>query len=357
MARPGKSLIFPDPGSLRDKYYAAADEEWRTEKRPARQSRFKSVFEEPERQEDTRSKLEEILEAEEDVELQGDRQAKDHRMEEGLEAVVGPSTSTTANDAHDEDNESLNDTQGSIVRSTCEQSANGSLEQASNGAHRIPVDSNCEAQFLDGAHEEPDRKSMKEAPNDSYRLPVDGNLDKRFPNGTHWEHADCNHGNYVDSTHEETADGGHDSHVLDGTHKEPVDVNHEKHFDVADEATVSGSPNEQLFDETHKDPVVEAHQMSVEGTRKKGAGKMCEEFDGGTRGGIQPSTDGEPVSGCHDEPLNNDNHEATVTGTIPDSGKHHAQESPSEPQPDPPKRRGKPKYKRLLEFDNLRPTL
>lgn len=185
MARPGNSLIFPDPGSLRDKYYAAADKKWRTVKRPPRQSRFQSVFEELERQEDTRSKLEEVLEPEEDVELQVDRPAKDNRTEEELEAVVGPSTSTTANDVHDEDNESLNSDQGSSVRSTCEDSANVSLEEASNGAHRIPVDSNCETRFLDGAHEELDRKSTKEAPNDSYRLPVDGNLDIRFPNGTH----------------------------------------------------------------------------------------------------------------------------------------------------------------------------
>lgn len=185
VARSGKSLIFPDPGSLRDKYYAAADENCRTEKPPPRQSRFKSYFEKLERQEDTRSELGENLGPKENVELQEGRQDKGCKMEEELEAVVEPSTSTSANDAHDEDNASLNDNQGSIVRSPCEESANGSREGALNGAHRTHVDSNCETQFLDGTHEEPDRKSMKEAPNDSYMLPGDGNLDRRFPSGTH----------------------------------------------------------------------------------------------------------------------------------------------------------------------------
>lgn len=185
VARSGKSLIFPDAGGLRDKYYAAADEKWHTEKPPPRQSRFKSYFEKSERQEDTSSKLEEILGPREGVELQEGRPVKDRKMEEELEAVVEHSTSTSANDVHDEDNQPLNDKQGSIVRSPCEESANGSREEALNGAHRTPVDSNCETPFLDGTLEEHDRKSMKEASNDSHMLPEDSNLGKRFPSGTH----------------------------------------------------------------------------------------------------------------------------------------------------------------------------
>lgn len=156
--------------------------------------------------------------------------------------------------------------------------------------------------------------------------------------------------------HEQSVVGRHDNISLLGTYKEPVD-SHEKHLDVTDEATVGGSRNEQLFDETQEHPVVDSHEKSIEGTREEIGGETFEEPAGGTRGADQPSADGEPVSGCQDEPLNNDNHEATVTGPISESSSHHAQESPSQPQPNPPRRRGKPKYKRLIEFDSLRPIL
>lgn len=178
MAIPVKSLIFPDPGSLRYKYYAFADVKWRREKPPPRQSRFKSLFEELERQEDTRRR-QEILKPKKDAEPQEDRQAKDCRMEEE------PATFPGGNDVHDEDNETLNHNQGNIVRNTSQESANGSQEEAVNDAHMIPVDSNCENQSLDGTHEEPDNGSNKEALNGKHRVPADANPDNQFLNGTH----------------------------------------------------------------------------------------------------------------------------------------------------------------------------
>lgn len=231
------------------------------------------------------------MKPEDDVELQEDGQAKDCRVEEELEVEREPATSTGANDVHVEDNESLNDSQGSTVRSTCEEPTNGSRQEAVSSAHRIPGDGNCENEFLDGTHEKP-----------------------------------------VDDSHDDHSDG-----VL----KEPVDENRD----------------DQFFDDTRGDPVIGGHEKTDEGTREQTVGSTCEELGGGTREKPFSSTNVELVPGSHDEPINKDTREATTTGTLEDSSSHHEHQSPSESQPDPPRHRGRPKYKRLLEFDNLRPSL
>lgn len=201
------------------------------------------------------------MKSKEDVELQGDRQANDCSVEEELEAKKEPTTSICANDVHDEDNESLNDRQGSAVRSTCEEPANASHNEASDGTHRLHVDGNLDNQSLDGTHEEP----------------------------------------------------------------------------------VGGSRDDQFPDDTRDNPVFGSHEKSDEGMRKKTVGSTCEDLGGGTREETISSTSGHPVPGSHGEPLNNDNDEATVTGTSQDSSSHHEHQSPSESQPDRPRYRGKPK--------------
>ncbi|KAI3395222.1 hypothetical protein diail_1648 [Diaporthe ilicicola] len=83
-----------------------------------------------------------------------------------------------------------------------------------------------------------------------------------------------------------------------------------------------------------------AYEAPVDGTREETVTSIC----------------GEPVHGSHDESANN-HHEALVTSTVEDPIDHKEVESSSEPRPSPPKPRGKRKFKRLVEFDNLRPSL
>lgn len=351
------------------------------------QSRFQSFFEELERKKDTMSKQEGVSKPMEDVELQGDRQAKDCRVEEKLEAKTEPAASVGANDVDDKDNGSLDHNQGDTVRSTCEEPACGYCEEASNSAHGMPVDGHCQNQSLDDTHEDPVNASHKEAMDGADRLPNDGDLENQFlDNGRNKEHADGDRNDHFDSTHEErvggnldnpsidgTPDepvGSHDKHSLDDTHEvpvdsshddqlpcdthqEPVNVSHDVHADGAHEQLVAGDRGDQFLDGTREAIVGGAHDKSGVPTCGETVSHKCEELDSGTIS----STKGESDPGSHDELVNKDSHEATATGTLQTPSSHHEHESSSEPQPERPRYRGKPKYKRLVEFDNLRPSL
>lgn len=246
-----------------------------------------------------------------DVELQGEHQVKDCKVEEKLEAEVEPAASTGANAVDDKDSGSLNDHQeshqgshqGSIVDSTCEETVNGKHEEAVNRAHRRQVDGNRDN--LDGTHEKSVDISYKEALNGAYETPVDR------------VHDSC-----LDGTHEAPVDGNRDNEFLDGTLEEAV-----------------------------------AHGEPVEGMQEETAGHKYEELVCNAREESMTNTSVAPVPGSRDEPLNNNDREAIVTGTLQDSSSHQDLECPSEPQLNRTKGRGKTKWQRLPEYDKPRPSL
>lgn len=328
-------MLFPGPGSLRGRYYAAADENWRAEKPPPPQSRVKPLFDELERRKDTRSKQDEILEPKEDVELQEDRQAKDCRVEEELEAEVEPATPTGANDVDDKDNESLNENQGSTVRSTHKESSNGSREESLHGTHGVPADGCCTNQSpLDGDH---GNRSLDGANEE----PVDDNRDHQS----------------LDVAHEAPVSGSHDDQFVDDTHQEAMDVKSDQHSDGSEEEPVDEIRDDQSLDDTREDSVAGVHEKSDEGTYEGTVDNVREGLDDGTCGESISSSTGQTGPDSREEPLSNDSHEAPVSGALQDTSSHREEENPSKRRPSPPRYRGKPKYKRLVAFDNLRPSL
>lgn len=283
----------------------------------------------------------------EDVELQGDRQAEDCRVEEELEAETEPAASIGANDVDDQDNGSLDDTH--------EDPVNASHKEAMNGAHRLPNDGDLDNQFLDNGrnkeHADGDRDDHFDS---THEETVGGKLDDPFIDGTQDEPVDSHDKHSLHDTHEVPVDGSHNDQLPCDTHQEPVNARHDVHSDGAHEQLVDGDRDDQFLDGTREAIVVGAHDKSGEPTCEETVSHNCEELDSGT----YSSTKVESDPGSHDDELaSNDSHEATAAGTLQTLSSHHEQETSSEPQPERPRYRGKPKYKRLLEFDNLRPSL
>ncbi|KKY38778.1 putative cell differentiation protein rcd1 [Diaporthe ampelina] len=174
-----------------------------------------------------------------DVELQGEHQAKDCKVEGKLEAEAEPATSTGANAVDGKDNGSLNDHQESNVYITCEQPVNGAHVEAANGAHRRHVDGNRDN--LDGTHEEP---------------------------------IDISHNEALNGIHEQSLHNSHNEQLMDGTRETPVDDVYVNNFDGRLEAPVHGNRDSQFLDGKHEEPVYGAHEVPVEGTREETAGNQ-----------------------------------------------------------------------------------
>lgn len=193
------------------------------------------------------------------------------------------------------------------------------------------------------------------------------------------EPAICTGANTIDDTDNELINGNHQNIAIDreeavndahgmpvtGNYDEVLDKSlcggHKAPFDATREETATSLHEEPLpVNDTHGMPVTgnydELLVRSLDGAYEAHPDGTHEETATSSHGEHVPSTCGEPVHGSLDETANNYNEEL-VTEPLEDSGNQKEAESTNAQRPNPTRHRGKPKFKRLVEFDSLRYSL
>lgn len=371
MARPGESSTAGPSAIVPDKRPFAAFENLYPEEPPPRRSRILPILEEIYRKNDARDEKKETV-PEEDTGLQEDGQAPDREEVPGA-GVVEPATLAGVDAPDNGDNGLLHDDQGNIVhrihKTTAqvssidleeqevpeelgepgllqqaegsEQHASGAREEAMDDTHETSVRHNSFERFPNGMDGQSVEDPEKEALNETPTMCTSGDDHEQALHNTR-EETDNHDYQPLDGTCEEPVASSPDNQFLEGTHEEPGNVNRDN------------SPHDGTCDE----PVVNEGEGTFEGTREGTVDNMCEKADGGgTLVEDASETGGDLVPGEHDEPPSVGSHEATTTGAPQDSSSRHEPESHSESRSSPRKRRGKPKWAPLPEFNNLRPTL
>jgi hypothetical protein len=318
-------------------------------------SRFLPWLKEQEAKKEPGGKKEDS-EAEENIGLKRDRQAKDSEVEEGPRAEVEPAASSSAKAADDGNTRSLAVDQGSIVPGTYEEPEKEALIDTS----RIPVGGGDDEAALDSARE-------------GSGMDIS---DSQLIGGAHEAVAEDDHED-IAGTHEEFGERSPNDHPVDGTYEEPVESSHGNPFPMgtqeaaaeidhghkssnsAYEESSNGNRNNECLADNTSEELVDEHKEVLEGTRETTVGNKIEAVDGGGTP-IQSATIsiGELDPGKHDDPLRHYGQEATVAGAPLGSSSHQEEpENPSDLQSNRPRRSRKNKWNLVAEFHCPRPNL
>lgn len=253
-------------------------------------------------------------------------------------------------DAADEgDNRPLDDGPGNVAHRTREtahmqeqedqepeERAKGGPEDVVDGTHKDPVGHNSDERLPDGTSGDSANDSEKEALDDTFTMRAGRDGHEQALHNTR-EEAGSHHHQPLDGTCEEPVTSSLDNQFSENTHKAAIE---DEHGDGSSKSTHDETGDGNRNTKSHNGTSGEHVIVEGEGTREETFDNECEESDGGgTLVRDISETGRNVVSGEHDESSGNGTHEATTTG------------APQEPQSNPPRRRGRPKYERHRSLD------